>query len=71
MNGATVRGAVLDGVVIGDGAYVGPGNELLKGLRVWPDTRLEATAVPVLDRRARRRIRTSGGSEHPVKVTQA
>ena len=36
---------VLDGVVIGDEAYVGPGNELLKGLRVWPGTRLEATAV--------------------------
>ncbi len=45
VDGTTVRGTVLDGVVIGDGAYVGPGNELLKGLRVWPDTRLEATAV--------------------------
>ena len=33
VDGATVRGAVLDGVVIGDDAYVGPGNELLKGLR--------------------------------------
>jgi mannose-1-phosphate guanylyltransferase len=43
--GEPVRGAVLDGVVIGDDAYVGPGNELLKGLRVWPGTRLEPTAV--------------------------
>jgi mannose-1-phosphate guanylyltransferase len=32
-------------VVIGDGAYVGPGNELLKGLRVWPGMRIEATSV--------------------------
>jgi mannose-1-phosphate guanylyltransferase len=45
MDGATVRGAVLDGVVIGDEAYVGPGNELLKGLRVWPGRRIEATSV--------------------------
>jgi mannose-1-phosphate guanylyltransferase len=45
VDGATVRGATLDGVVVGDEAYVGPGNELLKGLRVWPRTRLEATAV--------------------------
>jgi mannose-1-phosphate guanylyltransferase len=45
VDGATVRGALLDGVVIGDGAYVGPGNELLKGLRVWPDTRIEPTSV--------------------------
>jgi mannose-1-phosphate guanylyltransferase len=43
---ATIAGgAVLDGVVIGDGAYVGPGNELARGLRLWPRTRLEATAV--------------------------
>ena len=34
-----------DGVVIGDGAYVGAGNELLKGLRVWPDMRIEPTSV--------------------------
>ena len=34
-----------DGVVIGDGAYVGPGNELLRGLRLWPGMRLEATSV--------------------------
>ena len=32
-------------VVIGDDAYVGPGNELLKGLRVWPGTRVEPTSV--------------------------
>ncbi|HEY3923201.1 MAG TPA: NDP-sugar synthase [Acidothermaceae bacterium] len=30
-------GAVLDGVVIGDGADIGSGNELLSGVRVWPD----------------------------------
>ena len=38
-------GATLDGVVIGDQAHVGPGNELTKGLRLWPGTRLEATSV--------------------------
>jgi mannose-1-phosphate guanylyltransferase len=38
-------GATLDGVVIGDEAHVGPGNELTKGLRLWPGTRLEATSV--------------------------
>jgi mannose-1-phosphate guanylyltransferase len=43
--GDDVRGAVLDGVVIGDEAFIGPGNELLKGARVWPGTRLDATAV--------------------------
>jgi mannose-1-phosphate guanylyltransferase len=45
VDGANVRGAVLDGVVIGDDAYVGPGNELLKGLRVWPGMRIEPTSV--------------------------
>ena len=45
IDGASVRGAVLDGVVIGDEAYVGPGNELARGLRLWPGTRLEATSV--------------------------
>ena len=45
VGGESVRGAVLDGVVIGDEAYVGPGNELLKGVRVWPGTRIEATSV--------------------------
>jgi mannose-1-phosphate guanylyltransferase len=45
VGGESVRGAVLDGVVIGDEAYIGPGNELLKGLRVWPGTRIEPTSV--------------------------
>jgi mannose-1-phosphate guanylyltransferase len=45
VDGAAVCGAVVHGVVIGDEAYVGPGNELLKGLRVWPGTRIEATSV--------------------------
>jgi mannose-1-phosphate guanylyltransferase len=45
VDGAVVRGAVVHGVVIGDEAYVGPGNELLKGMRVWPGTRIEATSV--------------------------
>ena len=38
-------GASVHGVVIGDEAYVGPGNELAKGLRLWPGTRLEATSI--------------------------
>jgi len=38
-------GAALHGVVIGDEAYVGAGNELARGLRLWPGTRLEATSV--------------------------
>jgi mannose-1-phosphate guanylyltransferase len=38
-------GATLDGVVIGDQAHVGTGNELSKGLRLWPGTRLAETAV--------------------------
>jgi mannose-1-phosphate guanylyltransferase len=36
---------MLDGVVIGDEAHVGTGNELSKGLRLWPGTRLAATSV--------------------------
>jgi mannose-1-phosphate guanylyltransferase len=44
--GAVIAGgATLDGVVIGDQAHVGSGNELSKGLRLWPGTRLEATSV--------------------------
>jgi mannose-1-phosphate guanylyltransferase len=44
--GAVIAGgAVLNGVVIGDEAHVGPGNELAKGLRLWPGTRLEGTSV--------------------------
>ncbi len=45
-SGAVVAGgAVLDGAVVGDGAFNGPGNELARGIRVWPGTRLEATSV--------------------------
>src|SRR5215469_10003434 len=44
--GATIcEATVLDGVVIGDGAFVGPGNELARGMRVWPGVRLEPTSV--------------------------
>jgi mannose-1-phosphate guanylyltransferase len=38
-------GASIHGVVIGDEAYVGPGNELAKGLRLWPGAHLGATSV--------------------------
>lgn len=38
-------GAALDGVVIGDEAHVGAGNELARGLRLWPGTRLAPTSV--------------------------
>ncbi|HET8969798.1 MAG TPA: NDP-sugar synthase [Candidatus Nanopelagicales bacterium] len=38
-------GAVLDGVVVGDRAVVGPGNELVRGARVWPGVALGDTAV--------------------------
>jgi hypothetical protein len=31
--------------VIGDEAYIGAGNELARGIRVWPGTRLEPTSV--------------------------
>jgi mannose-1-phosphate guanylyltransferase len=37
--------AVLDGVVIGDGAQVGDRNELLVGMRIWPDVVLPPTSV--------------------------
>ena len=39
------EGAVLDGVVIGAGADIAGGNELARGLRVWPGVRLEGTAI--------------------------
>ncbi len=39
------EGAVLDGVVIGAGADIGGGNELARGLRVWPGVRLDGTAI--------------------------
>ena len=42
---------VLDGVVIGDAARIGPGNELRHGLRVWPGVRAERHGGPVLHRR--------------------
>lgn len=38
-------GAVVTGAVIGDGVHVGPGNELARGMRVWPGVRLEPTSV--------------------------
>jgi mannose-1-phosphate guanylyltransferase len=38
-------GAVLDGAVVGAGAEVGGGNELLRGVRVWPGVRLDGTAI--------------------------
>lgn len=45
VDGAHVRAATVDGVVIGDRAFVGAGNELLRGLRLWPGRRLEPTSV--------------------------
>ncbi|MGI5996964.1 MAG: NDP-sugar synthase, partial [Saccharomonospora viridis] len=38
-------GAVLRGVVIGDGASVGADCELLDGARVWPDVELPESAI--------------------------
>lgn len=38
-------GAVVEDAVIGDGAVVGPGNELVGGLRLWPGVKLPPTAV--------------------------
>jgi mannose-1-phosphate guanylyltransferase len=38
-------GVVVDGAVIGDRAVIGAGNELARGLRVWPDVRLEPTSI--------------------------
>lgn len=38
-------GSVLDGVVVGDGAVIGAANELLDGVRVWPDAVLGDGAV--------------------------
>jgi mannose-1-phosphate guanylyltransferase len=39
------EGAALDGVVIGDGARIASGNELARGLRVWPGVELGPTAI--------------------------
>lgn len=38
-------GCTIDGAVIGDGARIGEGNELLTGVRVWPDMELAASSV--------------------------
>jgi mannose-1-phosphate guanylyltransferase len=38
-------GAVIESAVIGDRAVVGAGNELARGLRLWPGVRLEPTSV--------------------------
>ena len=38
-------GALLHDAVVGDEAYVGAGNELARGIRIWPGTRLEPTSV--------------------------
>ncbi|RJL30490.1 sugar phosphate nucleotidyltransferase [Bailinhaonella thermotolerans] len=46
--GAGVRvgaGTVLRGAVLGDGADVGPRNELLAGARVWPEVKLPPGSV--------------------------
>ena len=45
-SGAIVgAGAFLDGVVVGDRAVVGPGNELIRGARIWPGVALGETSV--------------------------
>jgi mannose-1-phosphate guanylyltransferase len=31
--------------VVGDGAFIGAGNELARGIRIWPNVRLEPTSV--------------------------
>ena len=38
-------GAVIDGAVVGDRAVIGSGNELARGVRVWPDVRLDPTSI--------------------------
>ena len=38
-------GTVLHGAVIGDGAVIGKGNELLTGVRVWPNVTLADGSV--------------------------
>jgi mannose-1-phosphate guanylyltransferase len=39
------EGAVLDGVVVGDGARIGAANELLTGIRVFPGMQIEDGAI--------------------------
>jgi len=36
---------VLDGVVVGDGAVIGAGNELLDGVRIWPNMHIPDRAI--------------------------
>ena len=36
---------IIDGAVIGDGARIGDSNELLTGVRVWPNISLDSSAV--------------------------
>lgn len=43
--GSQIDGAVVDGALIGDRAFVGAGNELTRGLRVWPGVRLGPTSI--------------------------
>ena len=44
--GATIGdGCSLHSAVIADGARIGTGNELLEGVRVWPDVTLQDCAV--------------------------
>jgi mannose-1-phosphate guanylyltransferase len=44
--GASIgEGVVLDGVVIGTRADIGAGNELRRGARVWPGSRLDGTTI--------------------------
>jgi len=38
-------GSVVDGVVVGDAAQIGERNELLTGMRIWPDVVLPAVSV--------------------------
>lgn len=38
-------GTVLRGAVIGDGAVIGRGNELLDGVRVWPEARIPDASI--------------------------
>lgn len=39
------RRTILTGAVIGDGASVGPDNELREGTRIWCDAHIPAGAV--------------------------
>ena len=39
------EGVVLDGAFIGDGAVIAPGNELRRGIRIWPGVQLGPTSL--------------------------